>query len=272
MTDTPITGDITGVGGTRISYRIDGPEGAPWLILSNSLATNMSMWDPQMPALSASRRVVRYDQRGHGASAPAAPPYTVDQLAGDVIALMDHLGIESTDFMGLSLGGMTGLGLAIHYGPRINRVVCADARADAPAAYQGIWDTNIAKLHESGISALCETTLGRWFTQDFLDNPENADMLDDIRTMIRGTAPQGYEGVGRFLQSLDLLPGIPSITCPVLYVGGENDMAAPVDVMQNMADQTADGRMVVIPGAAHLSNMEKPDVYLNAVSGFLGLD
>ena len=272
MSNDLVTGDVAGVGGARISFQVEGPSDAPWIVLSNSLATNLTMWDPQMDALRAQRRVLRYDQRGHGDSEAAAPPYTEDQLVGDVVAVLDHLGLDSVDFMGLSLGGMTGLGLAISHPDRVNRLVCADARADAPDAYKAIWDTNIARLQEGGIDALCEPTLGRWFTEEFSADPENAAFLDGIRDMIKGTSPQGYEGVGRFLQSLDLLPRISQISCPVLYVVGEDDMAAPVAAMQNMADQTPDGRLEVISQAAHLSNLQQPEAYLGAVSAFLGLE
>ena len=204
MSEPQIDGRVAGFDGTSISYQIDGPKDAPWLILSNSLATDRSMWVPQMAALSASRRVLRYDTRGHGQSDVAEPPYTSEQLVGDVVALMDHLKIENADFMGLSLGGMTGLGLAVDHGSRVNRLVCADARADAPAVYREIWDTNIDRLHKGGIDALCEPTMERWFTEGFLKQAENADLLNGVRAMIRGTTPQGYEGVGRFLQQLDL--------------------------------------------------------------------
>ncbi len=270
--ETVTTGTAPGSDGNALAWRVEGREGAPWLILSNSLATDMSMWQPQIAALAASRRVLRYDTRGHGASAAVAPPYTPSLLAGDVVALMDHLGIERADFMGLSLGGMTGLALAMRHPARIGRLVCADARADAPPAYRAIWDANIARLREAGIEALVEPTLERWFTAEFRADPANAALLDEVRAMIRRTSPEGYEGVGRFLQSLDLLPGLAGIASPVLYVAGENDMAAPVAVMEAMAQATPGARLQVIAGAAHLSNMEKPQAFLAAVSDFLGID
>ena len=265
------SGKAAGSGGTLISYQIDGPERAPWLILSNSLATDRSMWRPQMAALSRSRRVLRYDTRGHGRSDSAEPPFTLEQLAGDVISLMDHLRINRAEFMGLSLGGMTGLQLAVDHPSRISRLVCADARADSPAAYREIWDGNIGRLHSDGIGVLCEPTMERWFTDAFLNSPEHSELLDGVRAMIRGTTPHGYEGVGRVLQQLDLLRRLPAIVCPVLYVVGEFDMAAPVATMQSMSDTTPEGRLVVIPGAAHLSNIEQPGLFLEAVSEFLGL-
>jgi 3-oxoadipate enol-lactonase len=155
------SGEVAGPDGVCISYHVEGPEGAPWIVLSNSLATDRRVWEPQISALRASRRVLRYDGRGHGESAPGTAPYTFKQLAGDVLALMDHLEIQSADFMGISLGGMTGMELAANHPGRIKRLVCCDARAVAPDAYKAMWDGNIAALQQGGIAALVGPTLGR---------------------------------------------------------------------------------------------------------------
>jgi len=266
-----VTGQVTTAGGVRISYQIDGAEGAPWIVLSNSLATDRRVWDPQMEALTKSRRVLRYDARGHGQSDPGAPPYNLGLLADDVVALMDHLGIETAEFMGISLGGMTGLALAIAHPKRVSKLICCDARADSPDAYKAIWDGNIARLHENGISVLCEPTMERWFTAGFLADTANSETLTTVRAMINTTAAAGYEGAARALQNLDLLPNLPKISCAVLYATGEFDMAAPVPVMQAMCDATPQAEFVVIEGAAHLSNLEQPDSFTKTVTAFLGL-
>jgi 3-oxoadipate enol-lactonase len=263
------TGEVTAPDGVRISYHVEGPEGAPWIVLSNSLATDRRVWDPQISALTACRRVLRYDGRGHGASDPGTAPYTFEQLAGDVIALMDHLDIETADFMGISLGGMTGLKLALSHPGRIGRLVCCDARAVAPEAYKAMWDGNIAVLQQGGIAALVEPTLGRWFTADFVADPANAAQLTTVRAMINATAGVGYEGVARCLQTLDMLKDLPTISCPVLYVTGEFDPAAPVDAMQAMAEATPGAEFTMIEGAAHLSNLEQPARFSAAIKGFL---
>lgn len=264
-------GSVSGVGGVNISYQVEGPENAPWLILSNSLATDRRMWEPQMDVLRASRRVLRYDTRGHGQSAAAKGPYTFDQLTGDVLALYDALSIVRADFLGLSLGGMTGLALAMRAPEKVGKLVCCDARALAPEAYKAMWDGNIARLHEVGMDGIVESTKGRWFTAPFLEAPENAEMLGVVQSMIQGTSPVGYEGVARLLQTLDLHDQLATMQPDTLYVTGEFDMAAPVDAMQDMADSTPGASLTVVPNAAHLSNIEQPDAFINAIKGFLNL-
>lgn len=266
-----MTGQITAPDGVRISYHVEGPEGAPWLILSNSLATDRRVWDPQIAALSATRRVLRYDSRGHGQSDQGTSPYSLDILSDDVIALMDHLEIAAADFMGISLGGMTGLALALAHPDRIGRLVCCDARADSPDAYKTMWVGNIDRLHSDGIEGLREPTMGRWLTAGYLENQANTETLNLVRSMINATSVVGYEGVARCLQSLDLLRNLPSLTCPTLYVTGEFDPAAPIAVMQAMADATPGSEFTVVKGAAHLSNLEQPDRFMSAVKTFLAL-
>ncbi len=196
-------------------------------------------------------------------------PYDFDQLTGDVLALFDALSIQKADFIGISLGGMTGLALAMAAPERVGRLVCCDARASAPEMYKGLWDGNIARLHEQGIEGLIEPTLERWFTASFLSAPENTGTLDQVRSMIRATSPIGYEGAARLLQSLDLIGGLGGLSCPTLYVTGEFDMAASVDVMQDMTDRTPGASLAALSNAAHLSNIEQSDAFISAVREFL---
>lgn len=260
----------TTVGGQTLRYRVDGPEGAPWLILSNSLATDMRMWDRQLLALAGSRRVLRYDSRGHGGSAVPDGPYGFTEMADDVAGLMDVLGIDRADLVGVSMGGMTGMALAIHYPDRLGKLVCCDARADAPAPYKAIWDGNIAKLHADGMAALAGPTMERWFTEGFRKADANERILRLVTEMISATPAKGYELAARCLQSLDLLSRLGEIACPTLYVVGEHDPAAPIAVMQDMADRTPGARLAVLPDAAHLSNIEQPQAFTETVSAFLG--
>lgn len=258
--------------GGHLNYRIDGPEGADWIILSNSLATDMRLWDAEVEFLSQTMRVLRYDTRGHGKSSAPKPPYTFPQLCTDLVALMDHLSIAKADILGISLGGMTALAMAQSHPDRVNRVLCCDARADAPDPYKAIWDGNIARLHDANVAALCEGTLARWFTAGYLADPVNKPKLDVVRDMFNATAADGYEGTARCLQSLDLFGGLAGVTHETLYVTGDQDMAAPVAVMQAMDDATPNATFHVISDAAHLSNLEQPDQFANAICAFLGLD
>ncbi|MEP1929663.1 MAG: alpha/beta fold hydrolase [Roseibium sp.] len=264
-----VSGSVAGAGGAMISYQIDGPQDAPWLILSNSLATDRRLWEPQMAGLTASRRVLRYDTRGHGKSDPGQAPYSFDELTDDVLALCAAIGIQRADFMGISLGGMTGLALALREPKLIGRLVCCDARADAPAPYQAIWDANIAKLDEVGIGGLIDPTMQRWFTGPFLVDAENAELLDLVRQMIASTSPVGYKGAAQCLQSLDLLKDLGQIECPTLYATGENDMAATVAVMEDMTSRTPNSVFKIVPDAAHLSNLEQPKTFLAIAQEFL---
>jgi len=246
--------------GTRISYSVAGQ--GPWLILSNSLATDRSMWRPQLADLQERFKVLCYDTRGHGESGVSDADFGFDRLALDVIALMDHLGIDRARFMGLSLGGMTGLALALAHPDRIERIVCCDARADAPDAYKAMWDNNIALAETGGMDAVADGTIPRWFSSNFVSNPANASLLSSVREMILQTPANGYCRAARCLQTLDLLRSLDQIKLPVQFIVGELDAAAPLQVVQDMADRVAGSKVHIIPGAAHLSNLEDPDAFL----------
>lgn len=268
---TPATfGSIATKDGVSLFYTVEGPEDAPWLIVSNSLATTHAMWDPQIAEFAKIRRVVRYDTRCHGRSSVPETDFGFDTLADDVVALMDSLGIPKADVMGLSMGGMTALAVAIHHPARIEKMICCDARADMPDTYKAMWDGNIAKVRQSGGTApLAEPTIERWFTEPFRGNSANAETIDKVRAMILGTSAEGYIRSATCLQSLDLLKDLPTIASPSLFVVGDSDPAAPIPVMQEMADKTPGGTLAVIPEAAHLANVEQPAAFTAAVVGFL---
>lgn len=263
------TGRLAMPDGIELHYSVEGPADGDWIVLSNSLATDLRLWDYEASYLAERFRVLRYDTRGHGQSGASPAPYGFDQLTADVVALMDHLEIAKADFLGLSLGGMTALAMGVSHPDRVKRILCCDARADAPEPYKAIWDGNIEKLHNSDVHALCEPTLARWFTAPYLADAANSAKLDKVRDMFNSTAADGYEGVARCLQSLDLLKDLGSLPHDVLYVGGADDMAAPVAVMQAMAEATPKARFVEIAEAAHLSNLEQPETFKAAILGFL---
>ncbi|MDF1777017.1 MAG: 3-oxoadipate enol-lactonase [Rhizobiaceae bacterium] len=253
----------------NLACRVDGPADAPWLILSNSLATDYRMWDLQLASLVKKHRVLRYDTRGHGRSSAPTPPYDFDKLVNDVVGLMDRLQITSADFVGLSLGGMTGLGLALQHRDRIKRLVCCDARADAPDIYQQIWPANIANAQAGGMQAVASPTLERWFTEGFRNAPSNTETLAGVRDMIMATSVAGYTGSAACLLSLDYLKDLGMIAVPVLYVGGAHDPAAPAAVMRDMAAKTPGARFEEIPDAAHLANIENPEAFNRVLAQWL---
>ena len=174
--------------GARLNYRFDGPADAPVLVLSNSLGTNLSMWDPQIPALAEHFRVLRYDTRGHGQSSVTAGPYSITQLGRDVVGLLDAVGIERAHFCGLSMGGVTGMWLGVYAPERINRLVLCNTAAKIGAA--DMWNARIETVRTNGLSAVAETQAQRWFTPAFI--AKAPDVIAATRQMIASTSPDGY--------------------------------------------------------------------------------
>jgi len=250
--------------GALLSAQVDGVPGQPWLLLSNSLAADLTMWDDQIPLLTRTHRVVRYDTRGHGQSEAPEGPYDFPTLVEDMVAVLDAVGARKADVIGLSLGGMTALGLALTHPDRVRRIVVCDARADAPTPFVQGWEDRIGAIHAKGMEALVEGTLSRWFTPSAAQAPR-----DRAAAMIRATPALGYIGCARALQGLDYLKDLPRMSVPVLYVVGEEDLGAPLAAMQAMADATPGGRLVVLPGLAHVPNMEDPTAFGQSIEGWL---
>jgi len=260
---------LVSLGDFALNCAVDGPDGADWIILSNSLGADLSMWDDQVALLTQGYRVLRYDTRGHGGSDTPPGPYSFDDLTGDVIKLMDHFAVESAAFMGLSMGGMTGLGLALEHPHRVSRVVCADGRADAPAPFRAMWDERIEKVATGGLAAIVDGTLASWLTEDWRN--AHPDRVAAIRRMVLGNDPQGYIACCQALKGLDYLRRLPEVTVPILYIGGRQDMGAAPEVMQAMADATPSGVYTPIENAAHIANINAPKAFNAAVARFLGL-
>ncbi|WP_114965533.1 3-oxoadipate enol-lactonase [Alkalilacustris brevis] len=257
---------ISGPSG-ELFTRVDGPEGAPWIVLSNSLGASSGMWRPQIDMLTGHYRVLRYDTRGHGRSATPPGDWSFDDLVADVIAVMDAHDVTRADFLGLSLGGMTGLGVALRHPERLRRLVVADARADAPEAFRENFLARLRKVEAGGIEAIADATLETWFTEAW--RQANPDELAKVRAMILGTDPAGYVRCCHTLRTLDYLKDLGRITIPVLYLGGDRDAGAPPDVMHDMADATPRGQFELIPDAAHVSNISNPHVFNCSVERFL---
>ncbi len=259
----------TSIKGTEFFVQIDGPEAAPWIICSNSLGATHHMWMPQMALLSRHFRVLRYDTRGHGQSAAPRAPYQLADLVGDVIGLMDHQGIETADFIGLSLGGMTGLGLALHHADRIGRLICCDARADAPPPFAKMWDARIADVDAKGVSALWPGTLERWLTPAC--QTRDPEMVDRLKADFEMTSADGYKGCAAAIRELDYFRHLGAISLPVLYIVGDQDSGASPETMHAMADATPGAGIEEIPNAAHIANIDNSDAFNAAVAGFLQL-
>ncbi|TCC48827.1 3-oxoadipate enol-lactonase [Kribbella capetownensis] len=244
-----------------VDHVVTGRAGGPVVVLSNSLGARWSMWDANLAAWEEHFRVVRYDTRGHGRSAGPAGPYTIDDLADDVIALLDRLGVERAHFVGLSLGGMTGLRLAARNPERMDRLVvlCTGARLEPVQA----WTDRAATVRVHGAGAIAEAVVRRWFTQ--------ADPLlrKECEEMVGSTAAEGYAACCEAIATMDLRPDLPAITAPTLAIAGADDPATPPYHLEQIVTTVADGRLIVVPGSAHLANAERPDVITPAVTTHL---
>lgn len=253
------------VNGIRMHYRVDGPEDAPVVMLSNSLGTALGMWDPQMPALTQRYRVLRYDSRGHGESDAPEGPYSMDMLADDALGLLDALGIERAHFCGLSKGGMVGQVLGARHGDRlISLTLCSTACYMPPPE---LWEERIRTVTEHGMRALADAVVERWFTEDFRSEPTIA--VDSVRHMLLTTPPQGYAGCCAAIRDMDLRDVITDIRVPTLIVVGADDPATPPEKAEEIREHIPGARLEVIPEAAHLLNIEQDVAFTATLIAFL---
>lgn len=255
----------TTANGISINCQIDGPDRAPWLILSNSLLTNLSMWDEQAAVLARSYRVLRYDQRGHGGTQVTDGKYSFDMLVADVIGLMDALSIARAHFAGISMGGMTALFLAQRHRDRFDRIIAADCGpASTPVSAQQ-WKERMELAADKGMNALADVTIPRWFPPDFVAS--KAPVLDKVRGMITSTPLRGFAGCAQALSDYDLKPGLPGIDRPTLCIVGTKD--ATLAGMEAISAAVPGSRLVKLEGAGHLSNLEQPQAFTRAIEDFL---
>jgi 3-oxoadipate enol-lactonase len=254
--------------GIAFHASVAGPSGAPWLTFSNSHATDLSLWDEQAARLQDRFRVLRYDTRGHGRTEATDGPYNFDLLAADVIALWDTLGIARSHFVGLSLGGTTGIEVALRYPGRVASLAACDCRCNAPPEFSASWDPRIAAARVEGMRALVEPTIQRWFTPAFRER--SPPLLDKVRGMIRGTSVAGYVGCAEALKRIDCEPRLFAIRCPTLFLTGDKDPSAPPDLMRGWQSRVPDSRLTIIDNAAHITNIEQPTAFNAALDIFLG--
>ena len=249
--------------GTELAYEVHGKEGAPWLVLSHSLACSARMWDPQIEAFKDRYRILAYDMRGHGASAAPQGPYTFDTLADDVIALMKHAGIGTATFIGLSIGGMIGQTLALRQPALFERMVLADTGHAQNAEALAQWEERIRIAESQGMKALVDSTMQRWFTEGFRNSPE----AKKIAALIAATPVAGYVGCGRAIMKLNTTGRLKDIALPVLAITGEQDASAPGT--RYIGENVPGAKLVVIPQAAHIANVEQPAAFNRALREFL---
>ena len=255
------------VNGISVNYTLEGPTSGPVIAMSNSLASNLSMWEPQMPVLTSHYRVLRYDTRGHGGTDAPSGPYSLDELTEDVRDLLQALGITRTHFVGLSMGGMIGQILAIKYPQMLQSVVLCDTMSRVPTEAKPMWDDRVHTAETQGMEPLVEPTLARWFTEPF--RQKGSPILDQVRTMIRTTPPRGYAGCCHAIAALNLTDHLKAITLPTLIIVGEDDPGTPVAASRVIHEQIKGSELVILKSAAHLSNLEQAEAFNQALAAFL---
>lgn len=251
-------------GELRIHHRFDGPVDAPVLVLSSSLGASLSAWDPQVPELSRRHRVLRYDSRGHGQTPVASGPCTIALLAGDVLRLLDALGIGRVSFCGLSIGGQVGAWLGAHAGERIDRLVLCST--GARIGDLETWNARIAAVRAGGVASITGPLMERWFTARFRDR--SPEVVTRTRAMVENTPREGYAACCEAVRDADLRSDLSAVRAPTLVIAGRHDPSTTPEQGRELAAAIAGARYVELD-AAHLSNIEAADAFTAAVSGFL---
>ena len=252
------------IGDFRAHYALSGPAGAPVLVLSNSLGTNFSLWDPQLPEFEKHLRVLRYHTRGHGQSSVTAGPYRIEQLGRDVLHVLDRLSLERVHFCGLSLGGMIGMWLGINAPERLRRIVLCNTAARIGTAE--LWNARIDAVRKGGMKSIAPAVIERWFTPSFRAAASETVAL--TQRMIEATPPEGYIACCGAIRDMDQRETISSISVPTLVICGAKDPATPPSEGQFLADRIRGARQVELP-AAHLSNVEAAGQFSSEVLRFL---
>ena len=233
-------------------------------MLSNSLGTNMAMWDAQLPVLATRYRVLRYDSRGHGLSAVTRGPYTIEQLARDVLGLLDHLGLQRIRFCGLSMGGMIGQWLGANAAQRLSRLVLCNTAAQIGTPE--VWNARIDAVNKGGMAMIVDAVLARWYTAPFVASAPDA--IGTTREMLLRTPAAGYVASCAAVRDMDQRDSTSRITVPTLVIAGTHDLVTTPADGRFLADQIAGAHYAELP-AAHLSNIEAPTAFTSALTAFL---
>lgn len=248
-----------------LDYSTYGAAGKEWLVFSNSLATNQSLWRYQIEALSDYFQILTYDQRGHGYTSATSGPYTIDLLAEDLIGLLDALDIQNANLVGISMGGMTAITAAKKHPERIGKLIACDCGPASSEVSAASWQTRIDIVRENGIEAIVNETVGRWFAAQTI--AKNAEVVEIVSDMVRSTPAEGYIGSAQALSTFDLRPGLDQLKVPTLFISGAED--AIVGGVAKLHESVPDSQFVTIANAGHLCNIENPSAFNTAVKNFL---
>jgi 3-oxoadipate enol-lactonase len=255
------TADTNGI---QTRYSLTGPAGAPVVVLSHGLAADLTMWHPQIEALSRSFTVIAYDIRGHGGSGATPGDYSLALLAHDVLALLDALDIDKAHYVGLSLGGMIGQQFGAAHGERLASLTLCATTSDAPKAS---WQARIVEARQIGVPPLVEATVDRWVTPAF--KQAHPELMAQMRAMVLGTSLDGYLGCAAAIRDMTIAEGLSRIVAPTLVIAGTADTSTPLTVLERIAGSIRGAELQTIPDAAHMPTMERPDLCNPLLERFL---
>ena len=254
---------IARLDGIDLHYRIDGdPDGAP-VVFANSLGTDLRLWDPILPLLPQSLRIIRYDKRGHGLSACPEPPYSMGALVSDTEKLLDHLAVRDCVFVGLSIGGMIAQGLAVKRLDQVRAMVISNTAAKIGTPE--MWQERIDAVRTGGIDALADAVMARWFSKAFCQDDE----LLAWRNLLARQPAEGYMGCSAAIAGTDFYTTTASLTLPTLAIAGSEDGSTPPDLVRETAELIPGSRYHLLRGAGHLPCVERPEEYAQVLTAFL---
>lgn len=256
------------VNGIKMTYQVDGKEGAPYVTFVTGIANDLTMWDPQVAELGKAYRILRYDLRGHGDTQATEGDYSMDLLVKDLLGLLNELNIQKTHLVGLGLGGAIVQAFAIVESHRVNALVPCCCRARMVPEFAALWHKVREAVNKDGVEVIVEPTVQRWFTDAF--KAANPEALQAIRNMIRGTTTLGYMGVTAAFLGLDIEARLPQIKAPTLYVSGADDkLGGPPELMAGLAKKVPGAQHRSIEKAGHIANIQNPARFNAVVGDFL---
>jgi 3-oxoadipate enol-lactonase len=259
--------DFANINGYQLAYSLQGDRRRPTVVLSHSLATSMDMWAYQLPLLTHRYSVLLYDLRGHGRSAAPGDSYTLQELASDVEALLDHLQISRATFVGLSIGGMIGQVFALRYPSKLSGLVLCSTASRTEQQGKATIDERINTVRAEGLKSQVHSTLTRWFSPRFIEeSPATTAWISD---MILGTSVDGYVGCGRAIQGLDASQALSEVRAKTLIIPGELDLGFPEKTSRAIQERIANSRLILLKGAAHLGNVEQAHQFNEILLEFL---
>jgi 3-oxoadipate enol-lactonase len=247
----------------RLNYREQGNPKGSAVVFAHALGTDLGLWDKVLPLLPQALRLICLDMRGHGLSDTPPPPYTMGALIRDAERMMDHLRVKDAVFVGLSIGGMIGQGLAVKRLDLIRALVLSNTATKIGTAE--IWAARIEAVRAGGMEAIADSTMARWFSPAFRAGPA----FDAVRARFVAQRPEGWAGCAAAIAGTDFYTTTATLTLPTLCIAGSADGATPPDLVSETADLIKGSRLALIRGAGHMPPVDRPDAFAAAVDGFL---